>query len=139
MALIQFQDLPDTSTPANANNLNHNFNEVKNSNTYGTSQSNGYCQEYINNGFEANKIKTKVIRSSVVGSGQVSFDYSSVTGTIIAAYFLYAQNSLGNTYVTSVVPYGSSNRVYPSGALVNVSSSGSSSTTYVYLGVLYYD
>ena len=29
MALIEFKDLPDTSTPLNAENLNNNFNEVK--------------------------------------------------------------------------------------------------------------
>lgn len=30
MDLIQFKNLPDTSTPLNADNLNHNFNELKN-------------------------------------------------------------------------------------------------------------
>lgn len=29
MALIEFKDLPNTDTPINAENLNHNFNEVK--------------------------------------------------------------------------------------------------------------
>ena len=29
MALIQFEDLPSTNTPINANNLNNNFNELK--------------------------------------------------------------------------------------------------------------
>lgn len=28
MALIEFKNLPDTSTPLNAENLNHNFNEL---------------------------------------------------------------------------------------------------------------
>ena len=28
MALIEFEDLPDTSTPVNANNLNNNFDEL---------------------------------------------------------------------------------------------------------------
>ena len=30
MALIEFKDLPDISTPINAENLNNNFNELKN-------------------------------------------------------------------------------------------------------------
>lgn len=30
MALIEFKNLPDTSTPINAENLNNNFNELKN-------------------------------------------------------------------------------------------------------------
>lgn len=30
MDLIEFKDLPDTSTPLNADNLNHNFNELNN-------------------------------------------------------------------------------------------------------------
>lgn len=29
MALIEFKDLPDTSTPLTPDNLNHNFNELK--------------------------------------------------------------------------------------------------------------
>ena len=30
MALVEFKDLPDTSTPINAENLNNNFNELNN-------------------------------------------------------------------------------------------------------------
>lgn len=30
MSLIEFKDLPDTSTPINSANLNNNFNELNN-------------------------------------------------------------------------------------------------------------
>lgn len=38
MALIEFKNLPDTNTPINAENLNHNFNELNKSNTYSTEE-----------------------------------------------------------------------------------------------------
>lgn len=34
MSLIKFQDYPSTETPLNAENLNHNFNELNKSNIY---------------------------------------------------------------------------------------------------------
>ena len=34
MNLIEFQDYPSTETPLNAENLNHNFNELNKANTY---------------------------------------------------------------------------------------------------------
>lgn len=38
MALIEFKDLPNTSTPLNAENLNNNFNELNRANTYSTDE-----------------------------------------------------------------------------------------------------
>lgn len=38
MALIEFKDLPNTDTPINADNLNHNFNELNKANTYSTDE-----------------------------------------------------------------------------------------------------
>ena len=110
------------------------------SNEYGTSQEDGYSQEYINNNLENKKIKLQKIRGSVTGSGSITFDYSSVTGTIIAGFIMYAQNDGNNQFITSIVPRtGSGSAIYPSSANVTVSSAGSSSTTYVTVGVLYYD
>lgn len=34
MSLIEFKDLPNTDTPINAENLNHNFNELNKSDNY---------------------------------------------------------------------------------------------------------
>lgn len=54
MQKITFENLPSTNTPLNANNLNTLQDNVENaidsliSNTYGTSQTEGYSQEYIN-------------------------------------------------------------------------------------------
>lgn len=42
MVLIEFKNLPDTSTPINAENLNHNFNAVVESG----SNNNGYWIKY---------------------------------------------------------------------------------------------
>lgn len=41
MALVEFQNLPSTSTPLNASNLNNNFNECGKEYTYSTSIING--------------------------------------------------------------------------------------------------
>lgn len=55
MQKITFENLPSTDTPINASNLNTLQDNVEDaidslmSNTYGTSQTEGYCQEYINN------------------------------------------------------------------------------------------
>lgn len=55
MQKITFEDLPSTNTPLNANNLNTLQDNVEDaidgliSNNYGTSNSNGYTQNYINN------------------------------------------------------------------------------------------
>lgn len=38
MALIEFQDLPDTTTPLNASNLNNNFEYLEGLNEYSTSE-----------------------------------------------------------------------------------------------------
>jgi hypothetical protein len=38
MNLIEFQDYPSTETPLNAENLNHNFNELNKANTYSTEE-----------------------------------------------------------------------------------------------------
>lgn len=38
MSLIEFQDYPSTETPLNAENLNHNFNELNQGNTYSTKE-----------------------------------------------------------------------------------------------------
>ena len=38
MSLITFQDLPNTTTPINANNLNNNFNELNNSRIFSTNE-----------------------------------------------------------------------------------------------------
>lgn len=50
MNLIEFKNKPDTSTPINSNNLNHNFNEIKNmiktEKTYGDEYT--YSCDYIN-------------------------------------------------------------------------------------------
>lgn len=38
MALIEFKNLPDTSTPLSAENLNNNFNELNNRDVYSTEE-----------------------------------------------------------------------------------------------------
>lgn len=38
MSLIKFQDLPNTDTPINAENLNHNFAELNKANIYSTEE-----------------------------------------------------------------------------------------------------
>ena len=38
MALIEFKNLPDTSTPLSAENLNNNFNELNNRGIYSTEE-----------------------------------------------------------------------------------------------------
>ena len=38
MALIEFKDYPNTSTPLNAENLNNNFNELNRANIYSTEE-----------------------------------------------------------------------------------------------------
>lgn len=50
MQKITFENLPSTNTPLNASNLNTLQSNVESAfnNTYGTSQTEGYCQEYIN-------------------------------------------------------------------------------------------
>lgn len=40
MALIEFKDLPDTTTPLTADNLNNNFNEVSKDKIYSTNETN---------------------------------------------------------------------------------------------------
>lgn len=51
MNLIEFKDKPDTTTPINKTNLNHNFNEVKKmvKTTETISDEDTYCCNYINN------------------------------------------------------------------------------------------
>lgn len=51
MQKINFQNLPNTTTPINATNLNQMQNNMENAfkNTYSTSQSDGYSANYVNN------------------------------------------------------------------------------------------
>lgn len=50
MQKINFQNLPNTTTPINATNLNQMQNNMENAfkNTYSTSQSDGYSADYVN-------------------------------------------------------------------------------------------
>jgi hypothetical protein len=61
MSLIEFQDYPSTETPLNAENLNHNFNELNNANTYSTEE------QVIGTWINGKKIYRKVIELGELG------------------------------------------------------------------------
>ena len=55
MNLIKFQNYPSTETPLNAENLNHNFNELNKANTYSTEE------QVIGTWIDGKKIYRKVV------------------------------------------------------------------------------
>lgn len=140
MSLVTFKDLPDTSTPANASNLNNNFNEVKNSNAYGTSQSNGYSQEYSNNTYGGITLFESPTRAGDNGEitlsdsinnyssieifykrtdallNYVGTSYNKIFNPSVNSTFTLSTEGLTNTYVyKSITSYSmSNNKINPS-------------------------
>lgn len=62
MALIQFEDLPSTNTPINADNLNNNFNECIKNRAYSTEE------EVIGKWIDDKPIYRKVIELNVTST-----------------------------------------------------------------------
>lgn len=70
MQKITFENLPSTNTPLNASNLNTLQDNVENAfnNTYGTSQTEGYSQEYINSLPNAITVRLSDNQSAAISS-----------------------------------------------------------------------
>lgn len=78
MALIEFKDYPDTSTPLNAENLNNNFNE-------------------LNKAIEQEKLKTQVYEGLFTNVGN-----SSETGVNVDFSTMFPNLSLGDVICFNV-------------------------------------
>lgn len=71
MSLIEFQDYPSTETPLNAENLNHNFNELNKNNIYSTEET--FTGKYWTDG---KKIYRKVI-TGIISTGTKNHNISN--------------------------------------------------------------
>ena len=114
MALITFEDLPNTSTPANASNLNNNFGElntkINNINTYTT-----FSASRNNNNPTAgswSKVYNNIQTSSSIPAGTylILASYSFSTGSSVVAGDLASvrimiDNSEPNSSVRSTIPF----------------------------------
>lgn len=63
MSLIEFQDYPSTETPLNAENLNHNFNELNKDNIYSTEET--FTGKYW---IDGKKIYRKVVTGTITSA-----------------------------------------------------------------------
>lgn len=101
MNKIDFKNLPDTSTPLSASNLNTLQDNVESainekiSNSAGTSQTIGYSQKYIND-----SLKWKLVQEV---SGQTQITLPSSWNEILVVAWLN-----GDTFknFTLIIPYG---------------------------------
>lgn len=102
MQKITFENLPSTNTPLNASNLNTLQDNVEIainatiSNTYGTSQTEGYSQEYINSR------RTTLYENDTWSGNQGNITLSDSTANYDYLEVFYATRSLGGEGYKSV-------------------------------------
>lgn len=90
MSLIEFQDYPSTETPLNAENLNHNFNELNKANTYSTEE------QVIGTWIDGKKIYKKTFTGIWDGTGGLQIPHN-LTNYIITNMYGIVRNPSSNT------------------------------------------
>lgn len=107
MALIEFENKPSTTTPINAANLNHNFNELNNkiitrtfSKTNIVVSANSYKYETLNIPSVENYTIVSLETSSVSGAGS---GYVQITKTLSGDLNIYNPTSANVTLAISLI------------------------------------
>ena len=87
MSLIEFKNLPDTSTPLNAENLNNNFNELDNKANYSTNEI--VVGKWIDNKKIYRKVYQTTLPNNLAPNGWVDmFELKNVSSVIKICGFL---------------------------------------------------
>ena len=104
MGLIEFKDLPDTSTPLNAENLNNNFNELKGEKVW--------TNPNPTNDFDENEIQLDLSEFDYIEiitnlDSTINFDSSCFTKSLISEkgnradiFCKYYLDGIGNAILT---------------------------------------
>lgn len=120
MALIEFKDLPDTTTPLNASNLNNNFNECYKADTgwQNISYINTYSS-YDSTGTNYNPLQYRKIGNQVFIRGMIESTTTNPIGYYAAAGVLpsSARPSKGVYFVVISAGGQISTNVEPNGEI----------------------
>ena len=107
---------------------------------YSTSTTDGYSCDYVNGQIEniqsSLTLKHTILQGSVANSGIITYDLSSITGTILFTSIVGYGNTLNNNNVTSIIPEMSLESTLPYFNKIRVNSN--QGTTFVNLVVFYY-
>ena len=87
MALIEFKNLPDTSTPLSAENLNNNFNELNNRDVYSTEE------QCIGKWIDGKPIYRKVVQFTIGAINTANQHSLGITAQAIVGWKGYFKNS----------------------------------------------
>lgn len=111
MALVEFKNKPDTTTPINATNLNNNFNEINGELYYKSGDNYHIDAQYYAGGVLTGSAKTiqfsiilpkRLDNISSVNINQIYLTARGINGYLLNSYTLSDLNTNGNLSIVAI-------------------------------------